>query len=157
MLEAERRVAEHAANAAQYAVGQRHQRDEGQHHRADRDGEFHAGLRPLRGGHDDVCGLFLVMAGDRHGFARRSFGQQGGRPCPADPGFGQMNVPLIAQGQFALHRKPHVRHHDLGHQQSAGRGHEAGGEEIVDLDPHGCVSGEDRAGNACHAAGHHRE
>ncbi len=68
-----------------------------------------------------------------------------------------MNVGIVTQRQFALHGQSHIRHHDLGHQQSAGRGHEAGGEEIVDLDPHGCVSGEDRAGNACHAAGHHRE
>jgi hypothetical protein len=42
------------------AVGQRHQRHEGQHHRADRDRQLHAGLRALAGGHDDVGGRFLV-------------------------------------------------------------------------------------------------
>ena len=48
---------------AEQAVGERDQRDEGQHHRADRDRQLDAGLRALRGGHDDVGGPLAFLEG----------------------------------------------------------------------------------------------
>ena len=65
-LEAEVGDADQVAEAAEQAVGERDQGDEGEHHRADRDRELDAGLRALRGGHDDVGGLhaFLERLGD---------------------------------------------------------------------------------------------
>ena len=61
LLEREIRLTEQPANPAQNAVGERDQRDEGQHHRADRNGQLDPGLRALRRGHDDVGGLFLAI------------------------------------------------------------------------------------------------
>jgi hypothetical protein len=60
-LEAEVRIAEQVAEAAEQAVGQRDQGDEGEHHRADGDGEPDAGLRALRRGHDDVGGPLALL------------------------------------------------------------------------------------------------
>ena len=55
-------IAEPAADPAEQPVGERDERDEGEHHCADRDRQLDAGLRALRGGHDDVGGPFLVVA-----------------------------------------------------------------------------------------------
>ena len=65
-LEAEVRNSDQIAEAAEQPVGERHQGDEREHHRADRDGELDAGLGALRRGHDDVGGLhaFLERLGD---------------------------------------------------------------------------------------------
>ena len=52
-----------------------------------------------------------------------------------------------------------VGHDDLGHQDAAGSGHEGCGEKIgqIGLAQQARVSGEDGAGHARHADGHHRE
>ena len=65
-LEAEVGNADQIAEPAEQPVGERDQRDEREHHRADRDRELDAGLRALRGGHDDVGRLlaFLERLGD---------------------------------------------------------------------------------------------
>ena len=94
------------------------------------------------------------MGGDGHGFARRGFRVQHRRDRSRTACFGQVDIILQRQFRFAFRL---VGHHDLGHQQAAGRRHEAGREQIVDLDPHRGISGQDRAGDARHAAGHHRE
>ena len=94
------------------------------------------------------------MGGDRHGFARRRFRVQRLRHRRAAARFGQVDV--ILQRQFRLAFR-YVGHHDLGHQQAARRRHEAGREQIVDLDPHGGIGGQNGARDAGHAAGHHRE
>ena len=62
-LERRSGLAEPAADPAEHAVGQRHQRDEGQHHRADRDRQLDAGLRALRRGHDDVGRPLALLEG----------------------------------------------------------------------------------------------
>ena len=62
-LEAQVGHAEPAADTAEHAIGQRHQRDERQHHRADRDRQLDAGLRALGGGHDDVGRAFALLKG----------------------------------------------------------------------------------------------
>ena len=51
----------HVADPAEQAVGERDQGDERQHHRADRDRQLDAGLRALRGGHDDVGRLLALL------------------------------------------------------------------------------------------------
>ena len=62
-LEAEVGNADHVAEAAEQAVGERDQSDEREHHRADRDRELDAGLRALGGGHDDVGRLLAFLEG----------------------------------------------------------------------------------------------
>jgi hypothetical protein len=51
------------ADARHHAIGQRHQRHKGQHHRAHRHGQLHAGLCAFAGGHDDVGGAFFGGTG----------------------------------------------------------------------------------------------
>ena len=60
-LEAEVGDADQLAEPAEQPVGERDQRDERQHHRADRDRELDAGLRALRRGHDDVGRLLALL------------------------------------------------------------------------------------------------
>ena len=91
------------AEPAEKPVGERDQRDERQHHRADRDRELHAGLRALRCGHDDVGGL--------HAFFERL-----------------RDVDLRVLDRIAVRRV--VGHDHLGHEDAARRGHEGGGEQI---------------------------
>ena len=62
-LEAEVGNADHVAEPAEQAVGERDQRDERQHHRADGDGQLDAGLRALGGGHDDVGRPLALLEG----------------------------------------------------------------------------------------------
>ena len=50
-----------------------------------------------------------------------------------------------------------IRHHNLGHQNSAGSRHEAGRQQIINLDPHCGISGQDGACHACHACCHHQK
>ena len=94
---------------AEQAVGERDQGDEGEHHRADRDGEPDAGLRALGGGHDDV-----------------------GRPLALLERLGDLDL-LLGRLDAAVERKlvlaRLVGHDDLGHQDSARRRHEGGGEQ----------------------------
>jgi hypothetical protein len=89
---------------------------------------LHARLRALRRRHDDVRGLFLVVA--RFGHDHR----------------------------FDAEILRIVGHHDLGHQDPARRRHEAGGEEIGQqlLADHARIGAEDRACDARHADRHDR-
>ena len=136
-------MAEPAAHAAEDAVGERHQRDEGEHHRAHRHGELQPGLRALGGGHDQVGGAFLVVVlVDRldHRRARQGLAVQ---------------VALV--DLLAGESRAWIGHDDLGHQDAARGRHEGRGDEVVDADAHAGVGREDRARHAGHAHGHHAE
>ena len=152
-MERELGIAEPSADAAQNAVGKRHQRDESQHHRAHRHRQLDARLRALGGGLDDVGGLvaFLKGLGDLIRHARLD---QRRRTFSADPRLGQ--------GQFALRLGrgvAFVGHDDLGHQDATGSRHEGGGEQErqIPFTEQPRIGGEDRPRDARHADGHERE
>jgi hypothetical protein len=116
------------AHAGQQTVGERDQGDEGEHHCAHRDGEADTGLGALSGGHDDV-----------------------GRPFAFLEGLGDLDL-LLDRFGLAVERQllltlRLVGHHDLGHENAAGRRHEGGSEQVGQrlLAEHGGVSGEDGA------------
>ncbi len=96
------------------------------------------------------------MGGRRHGLARRRFAHKRGRAGAAHPRIGQRQIMMRPQRQFRFAFRL-IGHDDLGHQQAAGRSHEAGGKQIVDPDPHGGIGGQNGAGDPRHAAGHHRK
>ena len=116
-MEAKIRLPKPAANATQYAIGERNKGDEGQYHCANGDRQLNAGLRALRGGHDDIGGLFFAVVIYGHWLI---IGMR----------VGQCRVAFTDR-----HRRD-VRHHQLGHQYAAGSRHECGGKQIINADAH---------------------
>ena len=147
--------AEPAADPAQQAVGQRHQRDEGQHHRADRHRQPHAGLRALRRRLDDIGrrSPFLEGLGD-FDFVRLAALGDRRRSLGADPALGSANPRPRSRLGFGI-----VGHDDLGHHDPAGCRHEGGGQQVrqVLVAEQPGIGGQDRAGDAGHADRHQGE
>ena len=96
--------------------------------------------------------------GDQHGRHRSSHakpgqgaGSRGIEQVDAFHGCADVDVAKVVFRGF------HLRHDDLGHHQPAGRRHETGGDQVLQLDAHGRIAAHDRTGNGGEPAGHHGE